>query len=153
MIWFVVAVNRNYNMKMFLKNCWQDLKEPISFDWNFETDVLLLITFNALHLASKRYELLKELGPGLHLKYDNRSSNFLVPESLIQLKVFWINFSGLVRTKMLPFRRPNFHFDVPKRRINWCAFGERMNRKMQPVWARQSSTPSKKWRIAAICFN
>ena len=65
----------------------QNLKEPISLGWNVESDTLFLIAFNALHLASKRRELLKELGPALELKYDNRSSNFLVPESLQQLKV------------------------------------------------------------------
>jgi len=74
----------------------QNFKEQVLFGWNVESDVLLLIAFNALHLASKRRELVKELGPGLDLKYDHRSSNSFVPESFLQLKVFQYDFLSVM---------------------------------------------------------
>lgn len=65
----------------------QTLRDDAILRSHVQREVLLLIVFNAIHLSSRRREVQDILGPGLELRYENRPSNYVVAESLLQLKV------------------------------------------------------------------
>lgn len=65
----------------------KDLRDDAILRSQVQREVLLLVVFNAIHLSKRRRELQEMLGPGLELRYENRPSNYVVAESLLQLKV------------------------------------------------------------------
>lgn len=63
-----------------------NLRDDAILRSHVQREVLLLIVFNAIHLSARRREVQETLGPGLELRYENRPSNYVVAESLLQLK-------------------------------------------------------------------
>ena len=65
----------------------QDLRDDAILRSHVQRQVLLLVVFNAMHLPVRRREIQETLGPGLELRSENRPSNYVVAESIVQLKV------------------------------------------------------------------
>ena len=95
----------------------QTLKDDAVLRSPIQQGVLLLVVFNAAQLASRRRDLLEALGPGLELRNENRPSNFVMADSLFQLKVS--HKSDTIR--------------VVKRKVTVCLLQDEINRLSQTI--------------------